>query len=318
MIRGFALCGILLANVQPIANRGPALLTDPHHTGPDALGLFVDHRFFPIFSVLFGIGFALLLESAQARAARPRLVLLRRLVVLLAIGAAHFLLLWQGDILSTYAILGLVILLPASWLPRWLVAALAPVFVGVALVLGDSRFILITGLFLGGAALVRYGVVARLEQSIRVPLIIGLSCAVAAVPASWWQLNRPEDPTAPIVAGLLVAGVYVSALLLLLRSGLGPALRVIFAPLGRMALTNYLAATVLVLIISLVIGDKPEAWPLTTVLAVAAAILVLQWIWSTLWLRRFQFGPVEWLWRWTTWLRRPPLRRAAPQPRRAS
>ncbi|HEX6857770.1 MAG TPA: DUF418 domain-containing protein, partial [Streptosporangiaceae bacterium] len=35
----------------------------------------------------------------------------------------------------------------------------------------------------------------------------------------------------------------------------------------------------------------------------------VQWAFSTLWLRRFRQGPLEWLWRWATWARRPPLRR---------
>jgi uncharacterized membrane protein YeiB len=48
----------------------------------------------------------------------------------------------------------------------------------------------------------------------------------------------------------------------------------------------------------------------STVLLIAAAILATQWLWSTLWLRHFRYGPLEWLWRWATWTSRPPLRRA--------
>lgn len=68
-----------------------------------------------------------------------------------------------------------------------------------------------------------------------------------------------------------------------------PALRTVFVPLGRMALTHYLTATVL---------------------GIAGAILTIQRVWSTLWLPRYRQGPLEWLWRWVTWARRPPLRRA--------
>ncbi|MBB6349506.1 putative membrane protein YeiB [Nonomuraea muscovyensis] len=82
------------------------------------MGYIVDHRFFPIFAVLFGVGFALLLESAEGRTASPRLLLLRRLLVLLAIGLLHLFLIWPGDVLAIYAASGLVILLPSTWLPR--------------------------------------------------------------------------------------------------------------------------------------------------------------------------------------------------------
>lgn len=110
-------------------------------------------------------------------------------------------------------------------------------------------------------------------------------------------------------AGLLIAGVYVCVLLVALRTPLRPVLQTVFAPLGRMALTNYLSATVLVLVASLAFEGPPHTWPGSTVLLIAGVILAVQWVWSTLWLRRYRQGPLEWLWRWATWARRPPLRR---------
>lgn len=308
VLRGFALCGILLANVQPIANAGARILTAPL-TGADWPGLLVDQRFFPIFSMLFGVGFALLLGSAGDRVARPRIVLLRRLLVLLAVGLAHHLLLWEGDILAVYAVVGLVVLLPSSWLPRWAVAGLAAVLLVVPLLAGYGFFALIPGLFLLGAALTRYGVVARIERSTTVPAVLGLGLVAGAVPLAWWQV-RSGGSGAFAAAGLCTAGAYVCAVLVALRTPLRPVLRAVFAPLGRMALTNYLTATVVVRIVAPLIGGRPEDWSTGTVLAVAGSILAAQWLLSTLWLRRFRQGPLEWLWRWATWLRRPPLRRA--------
>jgi len=109
------------------------------------------------------------------------------------------------------------------------------------------------------------------------------------------------------VAGLLVAGVYVCTLCALMSTRLAPALRAVFTPLGRMALTNYLSATVLVLLLAHLHGH-PEDWSWPAVFAIAVVILAAQWAWSTLWLRRYRQGPLEWLWRWVTWARRPPLR----------
>lgn len=54
------------------------------------------------------------------------------------------------------------------------------------------------------------------------------------------------------------------------------ALRAVFTPLGRMALTNYLTATLIVLAVSFLIGGRPREWTSTTVILIAASILVIQ------------------------------------------
>lgn len=310
VVRGFALCGILVANVQPIANAGALVVRHSSAIGAWP-GLFVDQRFFPIFSLLFGVGFSLLLNTAAHHVARPRLVLLRRLLVLLAVGLAHHLLLWQGDILAVYAVVGLVVLLPSSRLPRWSVAGLAVVFIVSSLLFGGGNFSLVPGLFLLGSALTRYGVVDRVEQSTRTPAVLALILAVAAVPLLWLQITS-GDPRAFAGAGLLMAGAYVCVFLVLLRTPIRQGLQIVFAPLGRMALTNYLTATALVLAIAHLVGGRPDTWSGATVLSIAGGILACQWVFSTVWLRRYRQGPLEWLWRWATWVRRPPLRRSDP------
>ncbi|RVX37890.1 putative membrane protein YeiB [Nonomuraea polychroma] len=313
VLRGFALCGIVLSSVPSIAAVGDALKATTGSSDGDWFGLLVHQRFFPIFSTLFGIGFTLLLNSARRRVPRPRLLLLRRLLVLLAIGLAHMFLLWPGDILTTYAVVGLLVLLPSTWLPRWAVAGLAAVLIVTPLVLGHSGPSLAPGLFLLGSTLARYGLIDRIERSTLVPAGLGLAFAAGAVPAVWLQVDseaagagRSTSWFAP--AGLLMAGLYVCTLLVLLRTPLRPALQAVFAPLGRMTLTNYLTATVLVLVTAHVIGGSPDTWSSTTVLLIAGPVLAVQWLWSALWLRRFRQGPIEWLWRWATWGRRPPLR----------
>ncbi|WP_020576570.1 DUF418 domain-containing protein [Actinopolymorpha alba] len=308
VLRGFALCGILLANVQPIANAGRTIVRAASETNAPWMGLLVYQRFFPIFSLLFGIGFSLLLDSATSRVARPRLLLLRRLLVLLGMGVAHFLLLWQGDILAAYAVVGLVVLLPSTWLPRWAVAGLAAAFLALSLITAGGHLTLVPGLFLLGSALTRYGVISRIDRSTWVPALLAVVFVAVAAPFLVWQ-SGSDQPRASAIAGLLLAGAYVSLLLVLLRTPLRPALRAVFAPLGTMGLTNYLTASLLVRVIAPTIGGPPETWPVTTVLLIAGGILTAQWVWSTLWLRRYHQGPLEWLWRWATWMRRPPLRR---------
>lgn len=78
---------------------------------------------------------------------------------------------------------------------------------------------------------------------------------------------------------------------------------------GRMALTNYLAQSILgILVLSVLLGDFTinRAGILLFVLAVWA----LQLWWSSAWLNRFRFGPAEWLWRVATYRRWQQLRRA--------
>ncbi|MBB6345337.1 DUF418 domain-containing protein [Nonomuraea muscovyensis] len=304
VLRGFTLCEILLANIQLIADDSTAVVTQPMGDWDPWLGL-------PVFSLLFGIGFSLLLDSATDRVPRPRLILLRRLLALLAIGLVHMLL-WPGEVLTRYAIVGLLVLLPSTWLPRWAVAGLSAALVTVAVISGGGP-LLIAGLFLLGSALVRYGVIEQIERSTRGPVLLGLVFAAGLASALWVQAGmRAVGATTYLsststLADLLLAGVYVCVLLVLLRTPLRPALQFVFAPLGRMALTNYLTATLLVLAASHLLG-LPIGRSLTTAYWTAGAILTAQWLFSTLWLRRYRQGPLEWLWRWATWAHRSALR----------
>lgn len=86
----------------------------------------------------------------------------------------------------------------------------------------------------------------------------------------------------------------------------------VFAAVGQMALTNYLAQSLLCLLIFTGAG---LAWygqlARHELYYVVAAIWVLQLIWSPLWLRHFRYGPAEWLWRSLTYWRLQPMRRVA-------
>ncbi|HEY3682951.1 MAG TPA: DUF418 domain-containing protein [Streptosporangiaceae bacterium] len=275
------------------------------------LGLVLEQRFFPVFATLFGVGFGLLMESVAARGGRARVVLARRLGILLAIGLAHMFLLWRGDVLSTYAVAGLVVLLPSTWLPRWALPAAAAALGGAALFLLPGGYSLSPALFLVGAALVRYGVVDRLEARGAGTAVTLVVLAALAVPASVAQAGMASSAylsgVLSAATGVLVAGVYACGIVLLYRTPVRRVLRAVFAPLGRMALTNYLSASALVLTLAHLDG-RPQDWSWGTVFGIAGGVLAVQWAWSALWLRRFRQGPVEWLWRWGTWATRPPFR----------
>ena len=65
--------------------------------------MLVDGKFYTIFSLLFGVGFALILSR------HPVSLFVRRMAILIAIGTCHLMFLWSGDILLLYAIVGLLL-----------------------------------------------------------------------------------------------------------------------------------------------------------------------------------------------------------------
>jgi uncharacterized protein len=279
---------------------------------PHILDLTAHERF----SLLFGVGFGIFLQRAQGRAERPRLLLLRRLVALGVLGAAHFFL-QPGEALLPYALVGIVVLLPLSWAPRWvnLAVGLAAIVAPVALFGGGIA--LVPGLLVTGFALAQFGLPNALDR-LRPHLLVVFVLAVAgSVAALVWQEQDPLSagfsPSSG-VAGLTMALAYATGLLLIIRTPVGRWFAPTLEALGRMALTNYITATLLIVSFGPLLGlEGSTAWP--TMLGLAAAILVLQALWSRWWLTRFRYGPLEWAWRCVTWWRLVDLRRpAAPAP----
>ncbi|MDW5323582.1 DUF418 domain-containing protein [Plantactinospora sp. KLBMP9567] len=124
-LRSFALFGILVVNIAFFATAFPWHgIDDPaFSSGLDqavrwVVALLFELKFYLLFAFLFGYSFTLQFDSAarQGAAFVPRF--LRRLAGLFVIGAAHAVLLFHGDILSTYAVLGLILLVVRGIRPR--------------------------------------------------------------------------------------------------------------------------------------------------------------------------------------------------------
>jgi uncharacterized protein len=123
ILRGFALLGILTINIMVF--KAPWGVPGLGYEGPlpdrlvlRAVILLVESKFFTLFSFLFGLGFALQLLRARAAGAPFGLRYARRLLALLLFGAAHVVLLWEGDILVIYALVGFPLLLFRNASPR--------------------------------------------------------------------------------------------------------------------------------------------------------------------------------------------------------
>jgi uncharacterized protein len=109
IIRGFALFGVLLVNMYGFGADSIAWNSPTDQLAFSITRIFFESKMWTLFSILFGFGFAVQLQSAQARGFPILPTYLRRLAVLFIFGAAHALL-YDGDILMLYAEIGLVLL----------------------------------------------------------------------------------------------------------------------------------------------------------------------------------------------------------------
>jgi uncharacterized protein len=394
VLRGYALLGIFVAHVPGFAG-WDALAPDARAAIGSALdptlqllrdGL-VRGKFYSLFSLLFGFGFALQLTSAVRSGddfvARFR----RRQLGLLAIGAIHSAF-WHGDILLTYAVLGLLMLPTRRWPARrlfgfalaclvartawsfvpWIVADLFGAigagamgagagvdetvrsttagyastrlpdmlatnarFLGIKwlYVLYEGRLLSILGLFALGAALGRWRVHARTaalrHMLVRVMAIGGgIGLAGNAVLVVSWRTVPVFPPSGPRAAEGVLMTIALPALAVAMAAAIALAWErggrrwlAWLAPPGRMALTTYLTQTIVGIACFYGVGlGWRGAFSLADCIGFALVVFAAQAVLARLWLARFAFGPVEWLWRCATygrWLR---LRRTArPTPR---
>lgn len=116
VLRGFALSGILFANILSWSGYKFLPTTDIFDLGNmttdlkiyDFLKFFIDTKFYTIFSILFGIGFYMQVSKNKDNPMFPPLYF-RRMCLLLIIGVFHATF-WSGDILTLYALVGMILL----------------------------------------------------------------------------------------------------------------------------------------------------------------------------------------------------------------
>lgn len=388
-LRGFALLGIVIINAQSIFAVAGSI---PQFTYPlaaadrflqDLILFFIESKFFTLFSLLFGIGFAIQMQSASKANSKffPRIS--RRLLALLVFGALHIALFWDGDILVIYAITGMLLFflrnISDKAIKRWVICLLG---IPSALVIFGLAFTLIgrfdpsiaSGLSLSDQELAssfanlvatQPAIFAPFADAIplridsyfevlplllsRVPTVlamflIGLFIGrkrIFADTAAWtpqlreWRnlglafgfalafivvlATKFLPPTSALVAlildqylvGPLVAiGLASGFALLYSRISNGKVSRSL-AVVGRMALSNYILQSVALTAIAYAWGfglaTKLSGYE---VLAITLGLFVVQVAVSSVWLRFFEFGPLEWIWRCITYFELKPLKRS--------
>ncbi|HWA89471.1 MAG TPA: DUF418 domain-containing protein [Rhizomicrobium sp.] len=374
-LRGFALLGIFISHVPDFS--GYTFMTPLEHAGLDRFGLdgaaaalqdfLIRGKFYSLFSLMFGIGFSVQLESAARRGADFVRHFARRLAVLLVIGLIHAGL-WYGDILKDYALIGFALILlrrssattiaiaaasafavrivwPAAvWMlvslpsplssnadPGGSFDALTRAFGGAdpsAMFLAnldlvrlkalqmiyDGRAISILAMFLLGASIGKSGLhrdVSRhrtlLRDAFRICAPIGLIGNAALTPI---HAATPDFPPTAMwvfenslyaIAVPAMAIAYASGFARLWSCGRASALRWL-APAGRMALTTYVSQTLIGIALFYGIGlGLHGRIGLVEGMIAAIAIFATQCAIAGLWLSRFRFGPIEWVWRRATY-----------------
>jgi uncharacterized protein len=386
-LRGFSLLGVCLTNFTWTAHW---VSTPPHMRG-DAAGASLDpifgflgaaligYKFLTIFCILFGTGFALMLRRIEERGRHAERFFIRRLGVLFLIGVLHLGLLWYGDILHGYAILGLLLLalrrasdktiLILSVILITVVPALLDAQATLSSGRGgsgsfgsgnafDARFAAYTGGSYSDVLRANFGVWfhyltddgARLWTGIlgrmllgcwigrrrlleragehlafwrraavaglAIGLVVNISAEILALTSdvNVWSPGRPAWAvlvrTALITGQVVLALGYMGAFVLIWESR-GRPLLAVMSSMGRMALTNYLLQTAVMLFILYDLGlGLLGKLSLAADMAFAASVFAVQVVLSAWWLRRFRFGPVEWIWRSLTYGRAQPMRRA--------
>jgi uncharacterized protein len=375
-IRGFALFGILLMNLEAFTGPITQAMTgiNAQFVGADRwadafIYIFVQGKFWTLFSTLFGVGFALMFQRLQARGADFLGIYLRRLSALLAFGLLHALLIWEGDILLVYALAGFglllffqqpgapkiptIVLLYSSTL---LLIGLSGAYGGTSETAGQDLlrqiskeaammahgsyaevlqwraqellsamafnviFLpMVIAMFALGARLYRTGKVlppaefsAKAFGNALLLWLTGLTITLASVGVA------PEvNPLAggPVFAKVFVLNAIGSLLMCLgyffLCRSLWPLPRLQramakLAPLGRMALSNYLLQSIICTLLFNGYGfgfyqQLPRAWHIPF----AIVLISMQALFSTWWLKRYSMGPAEYIWRWLTYGKRP-------------
>jgi uncharacterized protein len=394
-LRGFAILGIFIANLAHLSFYNdsakvisPFMVETWDSTMRFLHYLFIEGKFYSIFSLLFGWGIALQLKRGAGRGIDASPIVKRRLLIMLLLGALH-LLIWTGDIVFFYALLGFIILplrkfsnktllvtgvvlilspivlyglkmlfpvlnFPTeklyetgsnittyfygemsrekymqlmhhgSWLDQ-LKINLAEFFYRYGYLFYVSRIYKVVGMFLIGYVIGRSDFYKNLQQHkktvytiIGVGLVVGLtfnyllaSYMSSEISGEYYDLQLSGWYLTIFYAlGVVpLALTYVGLMMQGFQTKVGHQLLQIVAPVGKMAFTNYIMHSLIGNFVFLGAGldMMGQVGPVYFTLF-GITVFIFQIIFSTIWLRYFQYGPIEWVWRSLTYKKKQPFR----------
>ena len=368
-MRGFAIFGIFMVNIQVMAMPFEWAMNPHYSEGPDVWAWAVtrtlfESNFVAIFSMLFGAGLILQMESAARKGVAFVPLYLRRLVVLMFMGLLHGTLLFLGDILLLYSVVGLVLFLFRKLEAKTLLIVgaipLLIALVGAFLLdgmgdwqnpddeiqaqlrvqtegtiaelltrraIGFGFWMILSSLWFNwrvlsmlflGAALFKLGFFEERratwhKRAALLGLTLGLGMEALTTWAAWEELPGLTSrflASLHEVSSLGLALGYMGGIALLVHSNtLSWLIRGVSA-VGRASLSNYILQSVVANLLFTFIGlawfGERTRWELMGIVCVT---YTAQIVISVIWLRFFRIGPLEWIWRSLTYLRRQPFSR---------
>ena len=369
-LRGFALLGIFAVNITFMASAYPGnLVDDPAFSSPldgaarFAVAALFSMKFYLLFSFLFGYSFVLQEDAAERAGAAFAPRMLRRAVGLFALGAGHIVLLYGGDVLTTYAVVSLVLLALHRVRDRTALTTAAGIYaVVVASLVGSALFLDrsaimpapeealaaaaaqtqamlgspadVIGHNVGGLGLLVLQAVSLQGPTALAMFLLGMvaarrrlfstvdghrrlmrrmqwigfpvGLAGGAVYAALGADGSTWGTTVSVLTAPFLTAAYVATLVRLMHTPRGAWLRTALAPVGRIALTNYLAQSAVGVLLFTGVGlglagqVSPPMLLVLTLVVFAAQVAVSTW-----WLKRHRYGPAEHVLRWCTMWRRP-------------
>jgi uncharacterized protein len=387
ILRGIAILFILVANIKilsgvyfiPYIQKAAMNTASLDYIMEILAFIFVDGKFYSVFSILFGIGFAVQYQRMNKDDKVFVPFFRKRMLGLLIIGSVHLFLIWLGDILTLYALLGftlvwfrhfsnkrlliwagVLLLMPVvHWIgmyltdtfyPRYffrlhneLVATAGLEMTGgqnntgfnptaymaissmkqllevnlfmplrrLGMILMEGRMFKVLALFLlgiyAGRQILENNILSktsRLKKIILWGLLIGIPMNLLR---TWTEFGNQEGVFWQFAEYMLNAlaltpmAIAYCAIIALIVTRHKHWLKW-FAPVGRTALSNYLFQSLICIFIFYNVGlGYGGTFGYASILLIAFALFAWQIVFSTIWLRYFRFGPVEWIWRQLTY-----------------
>jgi uncharacterized protein len=352
ILRGFCLLGILLTNITHFVG----LEFEPPGYGLSEAGYnvyrwtewFVTSSFRPSLSLLFGLGFALQLRRNPNAVGRFSI----RLLVLLLFGLVHGFLIWNGDILTEYALVGFLLIpfarASSVTVVIWSLAVFLfmPITIGInsALSLDLDRYTIAQNFMTGNyleflrtnmlvytnRLVISILYVSQTISCFLLGLWIGrvgalekpkehrgflLGAVILMLLCAWWgyRISRENFFLDVLFASPTLGFAYIAALALLVSFIPFQKFFYFFSYTGRMPLTTYIGASVIVgyLFFGYGLGWYGQFYSGEWI-RIALILYGAQIIFSWLWLKFFRVGPLEWLWRSLTYGKLQPIRKTTP------
>ncbi|MEI2711213.1 MAG: DUF418 domain-containing protein [Chitinophagaceae bacterium] len=386
VLRGLSILGIFIANLQFMSYYSSSFNGSYTYPSLDKKmsflhAMFIEGKFYSIFSLLFGWGIALQMSRSKLNDTAVAKFIRRRLWFMLLLGSIHLFFIWIGDIVAFYALVGFILVAlrkksNKQLLTIGIVLVLSPIILyflkmkfqwlnapagiffeasnylqmhlaGVtkevsetdiirssnslwtdikmniavspfrfAYLIFVSRIPKVLGMMLIGFVIRRSGFykkVVEYKRQVWWFVIIGLAVSIPANYMLAFYMENPDNyynlkiegwyETVAYAFGVApLAMVYVAILALLFQQEIFQKILNLVAPVGKMAFTNYMSHSIIGIVVFHNIGfGYMQQLGIFALTIFAAAVFIAQIIISTIWLRFFEFGPVEWVWRSLTY-----------------